>query len=515
MIYPRLMQALLPAISTKLSYVLSFLCGCGLTLTFAPYSAWWLSWFVLPLAFYLIEHSPRPVLAAWCFGLGWFGAGISWVHVSIATYGGLPLIASIGLMFLLAAYLALFPMLAFWLKARLFPTHPVLGLTLCWLAVEWVRSWMLTGFPWLSLGYSQTSAPWAHAAAWFGEIGLSTILVLTSALIAFGRSHRYRLIACTFPLMAYLLPITPGITATHNPFSLLLVQGNIKQELRWAPEEEDATMLKYMDLTRPYYETDLIIWPEAAIPAIEPMAQDYLANLDAALKFNQAGLITGIIDYHFDSRHFFNSLITLGQQQREQDEYRYGNSNRYNKHHLLPIGEFVPFQSLLRNIAPLFNLPMSSFSRGDYIQQPLKANGLTVTPAICYEIAYPNQLMANFQSNTDLILTVSNDAWFGNSHGPHQHLEIAQMRAIELGRPVARATNNGITAVITPDGFIEKRAPQFVATTLSARVDRYTGVTPYTHWGNRPLYLAAALIAAGLLLLRWIKRHPQKSQGFN
>lgn len=230
--------------------------------------------------------------------------------------------------------------------------------------------------------------------------------------------------------------------------------------------------------------------------AIEPLAQDFLENLDKSALYSDTAVITGIIDYRQQTGEAWNNLVVVGKQHAEDNSghYVYGHSNRFSKHHLLPIGEFVPFESLLRRLAPIFDLPMSSFSRGSYIQPNMLANGYHLLPAICFEIAFPAQIRANMTAETQLLLTVSNDAWFGDSIGPHQHLQIAQMRALEFGKPVIRATNNGITATIAADGKIRQRAPQFTEAIVSDEIPLTTGTTLYSRWGNIPIFSIAGLI---------------------
>jgi apolipoprotein N-acyltransferase len=247
----------------------------------------------------------------------------------------------------------------------------------------------------------------------------------------------------------------------------------------------------YLDHARENYDADIIIWPENAITALEPTAQDFLVLADRSAALNNSAIITGILNYKFDSKAYFNSLVVLGKKESADDvgHYRYDHSNRYYKNHLLPIGEFVPFGELLRTIAPIFNLPYSSFTRGDYIQSNLLANGHHRLPLICFEIAFPDQLAANFTDETNILLTVSNDSWFGDSHGPHQHLEIARMRALEFGRPLLRATNNGVTAIVDHQGNIQARLPQFTEAVLKAEIILVEGKTFYSqywqliHWG--------------------------------
>ncbi|MBL0711625.1 MAG: apolipoprotein N-acyltransferase, partial [Colwellia sp.] len=282
-----------------------------------------------------------------------------------------------------------------------------------------------------------------------------------------------------------------------------LVQGNIEQAIKWVPEQEWPTMLKYLDLTSVNYNADIIIWPESAIPAIEPSAQDFLTTVNRSAILNNSAVITGILNYNFETRQYFNSLIVLGKKQLDDEQgYFYNHSNRYSKHHLLPIGEFVPFQEWLRPIAPLFNLPMSSFSRGDYQQHNLIAKGLNILPLLCFEIAFPHQLAANLTNKTDLLLTVSNDAWFGDSHGPHQHMEIARMRALEFGRPLLRSTNNGITAVVDHQGKFIARIPQFKEAVLTATVPLVTGETPYSQWPRLILFMMIVMPFAIVMLLQ-------------
>ncbi|MCC5452500.1 apolipoprotein N-acyltransferase [Rheinheimera sp. UJ51] len=485
------------------------------TLAFTPYHLWWLPFFTLALLALAIRYSKQPrqaAIAGFSYGIGWFGVGISWVHVSIDQFGGLPLIASLGLMALLVGYLALFPALAAWLTRRFANALPLpLLFAASWIFAEWLRSVMLTGFPWLSIGYSQTDSLLRHWAPLIGEIGLSWLMVFVAASgsllykssLARWQQASFLSIAVMLVVISPLLAPLKGWQLSGQTVSVLLVQGNIKQDLRWAPEQEWPTMLKYLDLTRPHLsEHHIIIWPEAAIPQLEPLAIDFLENLDSSATYSDTAIISGIIDYRHKTGEAWNNLIVLGKQQpdAERGHYFYGHANRFSKHHLLPIGEFVPFEQLLRQLAPIFDLPMSSFSRGSYVQPNLIANGVHLLPAICFEIAFPAQIRANFTADTQVLLTVSNDAWFGDSIGPHQHLQIARMRALEFGRPVLRATNNGITASIAASGEIRERAPQFTEALVSDQLPLATGRTLYSTLGDLPVFLLSLL---SLLIAAW------------
>lgn len=504
-------------ISAKTVLLSLLLCGAGLlnTFAFAPYQWHALPLLTLTLLAFVLRQSQTAGQAAWfayCYGLGWFGLGISWVHVSIATFGGMPLIASLGIMALLVAYLSLFPALAAYLAARLAkgqPTYWPLLLAICWTFSENLRSWVLTGFPWLSLGYSQTDAFLGSYAPLIGETGITVILVFAAgSFAAIWRQQQARSTQVQLAATAVLLALSPllslfkGWQATGAQVSVALVQGNIRQELRWAPEQELPTMKKYMQLTRPHLADRLVIWPEAAIPQLEPDAQAYLFNLDLLAAENRAAVVTGILDLKRNG-DAFNGMIVVGDTGTKGQIYHYETSNRYQKHQLLPIGEFVPFEGFLRDVAPFFDLPNSSFARGEWLQPNLQAKGYQLLAALCFEIAFPRQIRANFSDDTHLLLTVSNDAWFGDSHGPWQHLEIARMRALEFGRPLLRATNNGVTAAIGADGQVLGQLPQFEDGVLTLEVPLTQGRTLYSLFGDWPLYL---LCLAGATLLFWRQR---------
>lgn len=494
-------------------YWLCFFAGLSLVFAYAPFSQWYLILAIPAFVLYKIQNKTPIKIAklVFIFALGWFGSGISWVHVSIDQFGGLPLVISLTLMLLLCLYLALFPAFAAYLTA-LCSKNQQLNLWLLpsfWLLSEYLRSIFLTGFPWLSLGYSQIDSPLAHFAPIIGEVGVTALVLISNISLvkianAIYQPNFYRLIPPVsilffIGILSFIFSKITWVEVNGKETKVALIQGNIAQSIKWSPEQEWPTMLKYLDLTRLNYDADIIIWPESAIPAMEPTVQDYLTTVNSSALLNNSAIITGIINYNFESKEYFNSLITLGKkQQADEQGYYYSHSNRYAKNHLLPIGEFVPFQDWLRPLAPFFNLPMSSFSRGPYVQQNLIAKDIHLLPLLCFEIAFPHQLAANLTNKTGLLLTVSNDAWFGNSHGPHQHMEIARMRALEFGRPLLRSTNNGITAVVDHKGAFIERIPQFEEKVLKARVPLVSGNTPYSQWPRLTLFL---MIVLPILLL--------------
>ena len=496
--------------------ILALLLGLLMTLTYAPFTQAWLAPLILAAWLLLLVRSQtaRQAMAmGFAFGFGWFGAGISWVFVSIDQFGGMPLIASVLLMTILWAYLALFPMLAsyLWFKSRRYSGGlSLMLLPLLWLVAEFLRGWLFTGFPWLSLGYTQTSSVIGQLAPHIGEIGLTLVVLLSAIGFAFTLLRK-QLSWLLLPLSIYCAglyaPHLNPMQATGENLNVALVQGNIDLDLKWDPQRQWQHLRSYMAMTEPYYQDhDLIVWPESAITVIEDRASSALAQINEDALSHQTAVISGIIDLKFSREHrdgaYFNSIVVLGEQEDEEGYY-YGHENRYEKHQLLPIGEFVPFESLLRPLAPLFNLPMSSFSRGAYEQQNLNANGYQIAANICYEVAFPRQIRANVDKQTQLLLTVSNDSWFGDSHGPHQHLEIARMRAMELGRPMLRATNSGITAIVDEQGRTISQIEAFVPGVASGRVALVEGTTYFYRFGETPIWLLSFLLGfTGLRIKR-------------
>ncbi|MGF1722710.1 apolipoprotein N-acyltransferase [Vibrio kyushuensis] len=481
--------------------------GALTTLSFAPYQIWPLA-IVSPLLLLLLLQGQSPkrgFFIGYAWGIGLFATGISWVHISIDVFGGMPKIAGIALMALLIGYLALYSGLFSWAMNRFFPVASLhrffLAAPALWLITDWLRGWVMTGFPWLWLGYSQIDSPLANFAPIGGVELITLLLILSSAAFAFAilkRSWSILLIPTVVLFSGFGLRNVDWVVPNPDQTTkVALIQGNVDQASKWLPSQRWPTIMKYVDYSRENWDADVIIWPEAAIPAFEFEIPSFLRNLDESAKQNQSAIITGVVNKG-DNNDFYNSVLAIGA--TPYGEYSYDPSERYHKHHLLPFGEFVPFESILRPLAPFFNLPMSSFSRGDFVQPNIVANGRHMAPALCYEIIFNEQVRQNITDDTDFILTLSNDAWFGDSIGPLQHMEIARMRARELGKPLIRSTNNGVTAVTDYKGNIIEQVEQFETVVLKATMHSTSGQTPYRNLGTWPLYIwvLVSLVLAGI-----------------
>ena len=270
--------------------------------------------------------------------------------------------------------------------------------------------------------------------------------------------------------------------ASATPLSVGIVQANIPQAVKWQREYYEPTLALYESMTEPLLGKDIVLWPESAIPNYYQRAQSFLDPLGQRAYERGTALITGIPWRPEGSRAYFNSIVVLGQ-----------GSGVYHKRRLVPFGEYVPMQDWLRGIIDFFDLPMSAFTRGNANQIPLIAHDFRVAPFICYEIVYP-ELVRQFAQQADLMITISNDSWFGSSIGPLQHLQMARMRALENGRYLIRGTNNGISAIIDERGKLLESGPQFERISVTGEAQVMLGETPFSRIGSLPIIILCSIL---------------------
>ncbi len=477
----------------------------GLTpLSLAPVGWWPLALLAPTILALLLWRQPlrQNFVLSFGFGLGLFGVGASWVYVSIHEFGYAPVwLAALltGLFVILLAVLFSLPLLLLsWmpghLQRRLWTASlggHLLAFCALWVIGEWIRSWLFTGFPWLYLGYSQWQTPLAGWAPVTGIYGLSLMLLASGAVIAYlllGQRPVIKVV-CAGALAAIWfggagLQTKPWTQPYQQSQTVALVQANIPQDRKWQPDFLQPTLERYQRLSEPAWDADWLIWPEAAIPLLYHQATPFLEAAEKRARHEQAALITGILYDDPRQRVYYNSAVGLGMA-----------SGIYHKTHLVPFGEYVPLENWLRGLIQFFNLPTSIITAGPRQQAGLQIGSYQLATAICYEIVYAD-LVADSARGSHAILTLSNDAWFGSSWGPLQHLEMARMRALETGRYVIRATNNGVSALIDPQGQLQQRSEQFVQTVVRGEVTPRQGSTPFMHWGSAPVI--------GLCLLAWV-----------
>jgi apolipoprotein N-acyltransferase len=484
--------------------ILALLCGALLPLSLAPFDYWPLGLAALAGWFALLRRpGVNGALSGWLFGVGKYGVGASWVYVSIHVYGNAaPALAGF-LVVVFVAGLALFPLANGWLFRRL-QSGSVLWDALLFAALfsafEWLLTWILTGFPWLYAGYAHLDTILAGWAPLGGVLLVGFFVALSAAMLvaavdgAFRRHRGTVMAALGVGLAPWLIGAALAGSTWVQPDQerqVALIQGNVDQSVKWRPESQLPIINTYRSLSEPHWGVDLLIWPEAAITLLAHQAGDVLAALDERAASAGTAFVLGIpaLERLPDGELVFhNAALALGTGQ-----------GRYVKRRLVPFGEYVPLESLLRGMIELFDLPMSHSAPGPWLQPLLELGGHRGLMAICYEVVYPD-LVRLQAADADVLLTISNDTWFGASIGPLQHLQMARMRALENGRYLLRGTNNGVTAVIDAAGQVQSQLPQFEAGALRARYTVMTGTTPFTRYGHTPLLIALAVIVAAYLV---------------
>ena len=419
------------------------------------------------------------------FGIGQFGVGIYWVYNSFEVVG-LPIVASTACVMLLILFLALFPAsmsLAFAALRTRTALSSITAFAALWVLFEWLRGWLFTGFPWLFAGYAVMN----YSIASFAPIGGVLLLSLVAALMAGGirfaatSTSSVAFVLAPLVLGGILTLLEPKWTEVRDEKSVALVQGNLPIYARHNDESNTLLLEKYAKLTRSIGNVDLIVWPEIAV-------NEYISEIEPWLEgirdFSKTALIVGLWDRRRDGVEvqIYNAALVVGT-----------GSGIYHKRRLVLFGETVPFADSLKSLFDFLDFPMNDLSSGEMDQPTVQASGIDIAIEICFEIAY-GAMVAKDADNHGLLVTISEDGWFGDSIGPHQHLQIARMRSLETGRFLVRGTNQGITAIIQPDGTIIERAPQFETKILQGHVRIVEGSTPYMRWFDIPVVIACFLI---------------------
>jgi apolipoprotein N-acyltransferase len=497
----------------RLNDLLSIAAGALLPLAFAPFEQFWIAPLSYAALFWVWQGATprRAAVLGFLYGCASFGFGTYWTFIAVRVFGGAPIALALTLMLGLTLALAAFVALTGYLAARFFRTHGavawLVALPALFVLAEWLRGWIFTGFGWLAAGYSQTDTWLMGYAPVGGILAMSlAVLVTAGALLALSLgTPRERAAAAAVVAAVW----AGGFAAGRQPFTqpkentldVALAQGNIAQQLKWEPEELPGMMLLYSELTRQSAGADLVVWPEAAIPTLLEYVEDYLAGVRRRAAEQGSTVLLGILRLPEGAKsveEFQNIVVALTEERQI-----------YVKRHLVPFGEFFPVPDFVREWMRYMSLPTGDAIPGAPDQPPFDVAGEKIAVTICYEDVFGAEQLHSLPEAT-LLVNVSNDAWFGDSIAPHQHLQIARVRAAEAGRYLLRATNTGVTAVIDPKGALVDTLPQFRVGVLTASVRGYRGATPYARVGNwlvvslAVVMLGAAYVAtrAGALRLR-------------
>jgi apolipoprotein N-acyltransferase len=513
----------MPYSNSKYWELCALIAGILLTLSFAPFNYSGLALMALAFLFASWRNSSakRAALRGYLFGLGSFGSGVSWVYISMHDFGGAGAFGS-GLMTgLFSAFWALFPALAGYFSGKIQGAGRIIRMPIIWILIEYLRGyWLLNGFPWFQIAYSQLETPLAGYIPILGVYGTGFIVALTASIVVeifrktvqlcrgdFGRPRRLK-----SPLQLIItLAILWGVGSllrnqawTHevgSPIRISMIQGNIGQDQKWRPENKINTLLKYKRMTEAHWDSNVIIWPETAIPAyLDQVKENFLAPLANDAKRHNTDLIISVPVQEQSPTKNFNAVITLGKEE-----------GMYRKIHLLPFGEYLPLQPLSGFVLNLIHIRLGNFTPGAINQPLLKAGGYPFITLICYEDAF-GDLSIKGLPDAAFLVNVTNDGWFGDTIEPHQHMQMARMRAMETGRFLLRSTNTGVTAIVSPKGEIIHQALLFQETVLTGTIKPMGGMTPYAKWGDKPVIwvmviLLLGLMGRGLTNNRFCKKH--------
>lgn len=501
-------------IPSKWCYLLAPAAGALAPFALAPYELWPLGIISLALLLACLQYrsAKASFVIGWLYGLGLYGAGVFWVYHSIHVYGHAPAPLAAGLTAVFVAGLSLLFCASFGYCFSRLCSHSrvgnLLGFPALWVLFEWLRSWLLTGFPWLFAGYAHTDttlAAWAPVVGVYGvsfwvALSASALYLLVEQLRLYGVNFRCTTYSVTL-LLPWLIALPLSPVAWTQPqgdaIRVTLIQPDISQSVKWLPEQRSKTLNQLYQQTATSLDSDLIIWPENAVPLLHHRAQPFFDDIKSLIGSTESTVISGVPFWQRNEagiESYHNSITVIAPETNTDSP-----DNLYHKQKLVPFGEYVPLQQLLRGLIEFFNLPMSDFRRGPADQAPLQVSAgdqtLKIAPYICYEIVYPDFVRA-MAKQSDVLLTISDDSWFGESAGPLQHLQMARMRALENGKYLLRDTNTGVTAIIDHHGKIVSRADAFRKEALTGEVWAVSGQTPFSRFGSWPVMLLCAVLVA-------------------
>jgi len=473
---------------------LCFTLGLFIPLAFSPFS---LHWLIFPVfsAYLLLCLKITPRRGFWrgyLFGLGQFCWGLAWLTNSFELYSNIPFFATLVLYVLLLSYLALYPalatFLAIWLSQKRNGLFLFCAFPFTWLLTDWARGIVLSGFPWLSVGHSQTDSWLVGYIPLIGSTGVGYVAILCSGLLVYLWKKPQRWKTTTIALISiWVAAIILNQIDWHNPNSkeikVTALQGNINAGIKWKPEQLQSLRNWYSAQTRQNTDSQIVVWPETALPSFLHKETDFLNTLRKQVESHGTKVLLGLIVIDFKSQTYTNSAISLG-------------GERYDKHHLVPIGEYFPFGDFPDWLKQYLFFPVSSIMSGAKTQPPLRIGDALISTSICFEIIFPEEVRKNLPE-ANLLVNISDDSIFKNTLEPFQNHQIARIRAIESARYLVRSVNTGITSII------DHKGNEIATTTLgkkaqvSAIVKLLTGHTPYTKFGD----MLILLIALGFLLI--------------
>jgi apolipoprotein N-acyltransferase len=495
--------------------VAALVAGMLLPLSFAPFG-WWPMSILMPAVLIWLWEGATPrraaVLGFW-FNAGTFSVGTYWLYIAIRQIGHAPLVLALFLMVGFVVIMGSYHAVLGWLIARFLPERGavrwMVGIPGAWLLIEWWRSWFLSGFGWLALGYAHTDNWLGGLSPLIGQYGLGLLtLLLAGALVAaLSGDRRTRIASGALYVVvwgaAFGLRGIEWTETSGRPITVAVVQGAIPQDEKWIGDNLEAIVDLYKTRTREAYGAALIVWPESAIPDLANNHIEFYRDVYQEASAHGSSLIVGTLRAEANAstgeEEFFNSVLSM-------DKATPG-VGWHDKHHLVPFTEFVPVPAFAREWLRLMSLPYSDFNRGAAQQAPLEAAGQRIAASVCYEDAYGATQLRALRTAT-MLVNVTNDAWFGRSSARYQHLQISRMRAMETGRPMVRAANDGVSALIGHHGEIIAQAPEYEANVMRAELQPRMGLTPYARSGNWPVVCLGLVFG---LFGAYLGRRPRKA----